>query len=298
MGPPNPNDPSRKKYKNRPRIVRAAGASSSARSARASPLTPAPAPSAARACGTRRGRRRAAPRARVALRPRAPSTIRAVARRVRAPRARRSARRRGRPRARPWRSPTAPDRRARSGAGRSRSCSRRRGGRARRRACRTASHRPAPRPGRRRTRTPPPGRGSGGSARRRRRGRRGNGDASPISSDRLLDERRQFLDRSLSLLALRRWEVVASLDPSQLAPQPPQRPPWLTRRLRLRVSRVGDYGGVVVSNRLGHARRELAFLPSRRKLAHPDRRLAACLDNLIRQPLELLAITRIERKRS
>ena len=87
-------------------------------------------------------------------------------------------------------------------------------------------------------------------------------------------------------------------DPAQLAPQPPERPPWLTRRLRLRVSRVGDHGGVVVSNRLGHARRELAFLPSRRKLAHPDRRLAACLDNLIRQPLELLAITRIERKRS
>src|SRR5205807_10645661 len=59
-----------------------------------------------------------------------------------------------------------------------------------------------------------------------------------------------------------------------------------------------DHGGVVVSNRRGHARRELAFLPSRRKFAHPDRRLAACLDNLIRQPLELLAITRIERKRS
>ena len=104
-------------------------------------------------------------------------------------RARRSGRRPGRPRAPAGPGPTAPGRRARSGAGSSRSCSRRRGATGRRRACRTASRRRARRPDPRRTRTRRRDRRTGAAATRTRPGRRGSPAGSPTSPDRLLSPR-------------------------------------------------------------------------------------------------------------
>ena len=54
---------------------------------------------------------------------------------------------------------------------------------------------------------------------------------------------------------------------------------------------------VLGGDRLGHARGELALLRRRRRARDPDRRLAARLHDLVREPLELLALPGVERQR-
>ena len=59
------------------------------------------------------------------------------------------------------------------------------------------------------------------------------------------------------------------------------------------VKRITKVGG----DFLGHASCQLALLRSRGELAHPNRRLAASLDDLVREPLQPLAVARVERQR-
>jgi len=73
--------------------------------------------------------------------------------------------------------------------------------------------------------------------------------------------------------------------------------PPLPRPLVARHRSIGNQRPVLGSNRLRHPTGELPLLRGRCELAHPDRRLAARLDDLLRQPLKLLAVARIERKR-
>ncbi len=89
---------------------------------------------------------------------------------------------------------------------------------------------------------------------------------------------------------------TASPDAAQLAPQSGKGSSPLTCRIGSCGHRFRDHGHVVVGNRLGHTRCELALLTSRGELTDPDRRFAARLDHLIGKPLELLPVARIQRQ--
>jgi len=58
-----------------------------------------------------------------------------------------------------------------------------------------------------------------------------------------------------------------------------------------------DQRAVVGGNRFGHPRGKLSLLRGRAELANPDRRLTSGVENLVRQPLELLLVSRVEGQR-
>jgi hypothetical protein len=60
---------------------------------------------------------------------------------------------------------------------------------------------------------------------------------------------------------------------------------------------VLDQRSVFGSYPLRHPRSKLTLLPRGGELADPDRRLAARFDDLISEPLHLLAVPRVERQR-
>src|SRR5919204_6167292 len=131
---------------------------------------------------------------------------------------------------------------------------------------------------------------------RRRCDRRGSRRGSPISCGGLLKSRGEGLDRAFRLFALRRREVIAAADSIKLAAKARERPPVPPSTLASRCPRLGDHRPVLRGDRLLKPGGELALLGRTCRLTDPDRGLATGLENLIGEPLELLAISAIERK--
>lgn len=127
-------------------------------------------------------------------------------------------------------------------------------------------------------------------------GRHGIPHASP-TSPWYLQHSIERGDGAAGGLGLWRREEVTGTDRPHVALQPRSSP--LPLPLRLASSLTGDlnHHAILLGDCVRHPTRQLAFMPSARRLRQPDRRGAARIHDLIGKPLELFTGPRIQRER-